>query len=155
MLGMFQKKVIKLQSPIPGRIVDLIEVPDQVFAEKMMGDGFAVIPSRGSVVSPFDGEVVMVFRTKHAVGLRSKEGLELLIHVGLDTVELNGEGFVAKVKDGDKIKIGDVLLEFDMDYIKQHGKDLISPIIITNMDRIKSLEMQKEGAPFAALVTLR
>lgn len=118
-------------SPIEGEAVDLAEVPDQVFSEKMMGDGVAIKPSSGTVRAPFDGEIVTDFPTKHALGLVNEGGLELLIHFGLDTVNLKGEGFDLKVTSGDKIKKGDVLMEVDLDHIRQNAKSDITPIIIT------------------------
>lgn len=145
MLGFKFKKSIFIKSPIPGQIVKLSEVPDQVFAEKMMGDGFAVIPSIGSVYAPIDAEILFVFKTKHAIGLKTREGLEILIHIGLDTVELNGEGFTCYVDAGDFVKAGDKLLDFDMDSIHHHGKNLISPIVITNLKIIKEFKIYQEG----------
>ncbi|KKK35084.1 PTS system glucose-specific transporter subunit IICBA [Salinicoccus sediminis] len=118
-------------SPIEGEAVDLAEVPDQVFSEKMMGDGIAIKPIDGTVRAPFDGEVVTDFPTKHALGLVNEGGLELLIHFGLDTVNLKGEGFDLKVAAGDKIKKGDVLMEVDLEYIRENAKSDITPIIIT------------------------
>lgn len=118
-------------SPIDGKAVNLKDVPDEVFSEKMMGDGLAIEPSTGTVRAPFDGEVATDFPTKHALGLINENGLEVLIHVGLDTVALKGEGFTLHVKTGDTFKKGDVLLEFDLKYIKENAKSDITPVIIT------------------------
>ncbi|WP_411842729.1 glucose-specific PTS transporter subunit IIBC [Salinicoccus sp. HZC-1] len=120
-----------IYSPIEGEAVNLSEVPDQVFSEKMMGDGIAIKPISGTVRAPFDGEIVTDFPTKHALGLVNEGGLEVLIHFGLDTVNLKGEGFDLKVVTGDKIKKGDVLMEVDLDYIRENAKSDITPIIIT------------------------
>lgn len=120
-----------IYSPIEGEAVELTEVPDQVFSEKMMGDGVAIKPTSGTVRAPFDGEVVTDFPTKHALGLTNEGGLELLVHFGLDTVNLKGEGFDLKVAAGDKIKKGDVLMEVELDYIRENAKSDITPIIIT------------------------
>ncbi len=109
----------------------LSDVPDQVFSEKMMGDGIAIAPTKGEVRAPFNGKVQMFFPTKHAIGLVSDEGTELLIHVGLDTVKLNGEGFTMQVEEGQTIQTGDVLLTFDLDYIRENAKSDITPIILT------------------------
>ena len=109
----------------------LTEVPDQVFSEKMMGDGIAIKPSQGEVRAPFNGKVQMIFPTKHAIGLVSDSGLELLIHIGLDTVKLNGEGFTLHVEEGQEVKQGDLLINFDLDYIRNHAKSDITPIIVT------------------------
>lgn len=118
-------------SPVAGEAVSLDEVPDQVFSERMMGEGIAIKPAAGEVRAPFDGEVVTDFPTKHALGLTNDGGLEVLIHIGLDTVNLKGEGFTSHIATGDTFKKGDILLEFDMDYIKDNAKSDITPVIIT------------------------
>lgn len=155
MLGMFRKKQLTLNNPIPGQVIDLVDVPDPVFSGKMVGEGFAVIPSAGLVYAPFDAQVVMVFKTQHAIGLKSKDGVELLIHVGLDTVELGGEGFKSLVKSDDQMRKGDLLLEFDMEFIKSQGKSLISPVIITNKNVLRSLSVQVGDQKEAATYTLK
>ena len=106
------------------------EVPDPVFSQKIVGDGMAVIPSEGKLLSPVDGEIISVADTKHAYGLRTAEGLELLIHVGLETVHLNGECFQVFVKPGDKVKAGDLLAEVDMAYLKERGINPITPVLV-------------------------
>ncbi|MCC5892347.1 glucose-specific PTS transporter subunit IIBC [Exiguobacterium sp.] len=121
-------------APMSGTILSLDDVPDQVFSGRMMGDGFAIEPSDGRVVAPFTGTVTTFFPTKHAIGLLSDDGREILIHVGLDTVNLKGEGFDAKVKEGDHVKAGDVLLEVNLDSIRDKVPSLITPIILTNGD---------------------
>ncbi|WP_020007326.1 glucose-specific PTS transporter subunit IIBC [Salinicoccus albus] len=120
-----------IYAPVEGEAVDLSEVPDQVFSEKMMGDGIAIKPENGIVKAPFDGEVVTDFPTKHALGLTNDSGLELLVHFGLDTVNLKGEGFDLKVAAGDTFKKGDVLMEVDLEYIRENAQSDITPIIIT------------------------
>jgi len=120
--------------PMSGTILSLDDVPDQVFSGRMMGDGFAIEPSDGKVVAPFTGTITTFFPTKHAIGLLSDDGREILIHVGLDTVNLKGEGFDAKVKEGDRVKAGDVLLEVNLDLIRDKVPSLITPIILTNGD---------------------
>ncbi|MDK8644121.1 PTS transporter subunit IIABC [Staphylococcus condimenti] len=121
-----------IYAPITGEAVDLSEVPDKVFSAKMMGDGIAIKPETGEVVAPFDGTVKMIFPTKHAIGLESKDGIELLIHFGLETVKLEGEGFEILVKENENIILGQPLMRVDLDYIKEHADDTITPIIITN-----------------------
>ena len=106
-------------SPIEGKILPITEVPDQVFSGKMMGDGFAIEPTEGTVVSPVNGEIVNVFPTKHAIGIQSEGGKEILIHFGIDTVKLNGEGFEALVAQGDKVKQGQPLLKVDLAFVKK------------------------------------
>ncbi|HCX2466878.1 TPA: PTS transporter subunit IIABC [Staphylococcus aureus] len=120
-----------VHAPLTGEVTPLSEVPDQVFSEKMMGDGIAIKPSQGEVRTPFNGKVQMIFPTKHAIGLVSDSGLELLIHIGLDTVKLNGEGFTLHVEEGQEVKQGDLLINFDLDYIRNHAKSDITPIIVT------------------------
>lgn len=120
-----------VHAPLTGEVTPLSEVPDQVFSEKMMGDGIAIKPSQGEVRAPFNGKIQMIFPTKHAIGLVSDSGLELLIHIGLDTVKLNGEGFTLHVEEGQEVKQGDLLINFDLDYIRYHAKSDITPIIVT------------------------
>lgn len=111
-MGKIQEKVTEevIYSPADGTVMDLSDVPDPVFSQKMMGEGIAVEPSSGEIVSPAEGEVIQIFHTKHAVGIRTRSGIELLIHVGLETVNMNGEGFTAHIKEGDKVKVGDPLI---------------------------------------------
>lgn len=138
-------KTVQLLAPLTGTAVDLSMVPDPVFSEKMMGDGFAIEPSEGIVVSPVDGEIMQVFPTKHAVGIRAENGAEILIHIGLETVSLKGEGFETHVKQGDSVKAGDKLVTFDLAIISEKAKSKITPVIITNTDQAASLEKLTEG----------
>ncbi|MBG3395597.1 PTS transporter subunit IIABC [Staphylococcus aureus] len=135
-----------VHAPLTGEVTPLSEVPDQVFSEKMMGDGIAIKPSQGEVRAPFNGKIQMIFPTKHAIGLVSDSGLELLIHIGLDTVKLNGEGFTLHVEEGQEVKQGDLLINFDLDYIRNHAKSDITPIIVTQ-GNITNLDF-KQGEPF-------
>ena len=123
-------KCSKILSPMTGEAVGLGEVPDPVFSQKIIGDGMAVIPSEGKLLSPVDGEVISVADTKHAFGLRTAEGLELLIHVGLETVHLKGECFQVFVKPGDKVKAGDLLAEVDLAYLKEREINPITPVLV-------------------------
>lgn len=127
-------------SPMQGTILPLEKVNDQVFSSKMMGDGFAVELTGSNVVAPFDGEITMTFPTGHAYGIKRDDGLEVLIHIGMDTVELEGKCFDMKVEKGQKVKQGDLLCKVDLDYIKEHGKSLISPVVITSKQPVKILE---------------
>uniref|UniRef100_A0A7U3YHW9 PTS system, glucose subfamily, IIA subunit n=1 Tax=Geobacillus sp. (strain Y4.1MC1) TaxID=581103 RepID=A0A7U3YHW9_GEOS0 len=150
MKKLFSKKIetraVEIYSPLDGEAIPLEEVPDPVFAQKMMGDGLAIIPKNGKVVSPINGKVVQIFPTKHAVGLVSEEGLEILIHIGLETVELNGEGFEVEVNAGETVKVGDPLINVDLDYLEQKHKEIVTPIIITNMlDKVGDLEYVKKN----------
>lgn len=124
----------KIIAPISGKITPLKAVPDPTFSKKMMGDGIALEPSNGKVVSPVKGEIVQLFPTKHAIGIKSEWGAEILIHIGLETVALNGEGFKAHVEQGDKVKVGDPLITFDLEFIKEKAASHITPVIITNSD---------------------
>lgn len=145
MFGLFKKKEQTIYAPISGTLHTLEEVPDPVFSQRMMGEGVAIQPIEGRVVAPFDGEIVNVASTKHAVGLRNKEGLELLIHVGLETVTLKGEGFEVYVNAGEQVKAGQLLLMFDLASIASKAKALISPVVITNQAEIqKELTISEE-----------
>jgi len=138
---LFGKKetLIDLIAPITGKVVKMEDVPDPVFSQKMMGDGMAIEPTEGVVVSPVHGEIVQIFPTNHAVGLRTQSGLEILIHIGMETVAMNGEGFKSHVAQGDKVKAGDKLVTFDLELVKEKAESTISPIVITNFDVVDSL----------------
>ncbi|WP_404454339.1 N-acetylglucosamine-specific PTS transporter subunit IIBC [Virgibacillus necropolis] len=131
--------------PVKGTMMPITEVPDQVFSQKMMGDGFAIDPEDGLYVSPVDGEILNVFPTKHAVGIQSESGHEILVHIGLDTVELEGVGFDVYVKEGDKVKKGDVLVKVDLDYVKANATSTVSPIVFTNLSENESVELLQSG----------
>lgn len=124
----------KILVPITGIVSSVKECQDPVFAGEMVGKGSLILPSEGKVYSPVDGEISMVAESKHALGITSNTGLEILIHIGLDTVELNGEPYTSHVSQGQKIKAGDLLMEFDIEKIKASGKAVESPVIITNAD---------------------
>ena len=141
MLNFFKKnKIVELTSPMTGKIIPIEEVPDKVFSDKMVGDGVAIEPVDGEIVSPIDGKVATIFPTNHAIGLVTKEGLEILIHIGLDTVELNGLGFKRLTEKDAKVKKGEPLMEFDPKLVEEKGKSPITPIIITNMDKVKKMK---------------
>ena len=142
MLGIFKKSVEVIKYPIEGTRIPLTSVPDEVFSKKMLGDGTAILP-QGSVVSaPCNCEVIQIFPTNHAIGLLTEKGIELLIHIGIDTVELKGNGFKRIASVGDKLKTGDPIVEIDKDVILQQGKKLETPIIITNMEIVKSIDTE-------------
>jgi len=136
----------EIVSPIKGEIVPLSEVPDQVFSQKLMGDGFAIIPSEGTVVAPVDGKIVNLFPTKHALGIESTDGREILIHFGIDTVNLKGEGFETLVSQGDEVMKGQPLLKVDLDYVKANAPSVITPIIFTNLGADEKLNILKQGS---------
>lgn len=133
-------------SPMQGTILPLAEVPDPVFSQKMMGDGFAINPTDGTVVSPVDGKVVTLFPTKHALGLESVHGREILIHVGIDTVKLEGQGFEALVEQGAEVKKGQPLLRVDLNAIKDKVPSIITPIVFTNLGDNASVQIVKQGS---------
>ncbi len=141
-----KKKEILIQSPLEGEILPLERVPDEVFSQKMLGDGFAVDPTNGTVVSPVDGEIVNVFPTKHAIGLKDTNGKELLIHVGLDTVNLKGEGFTSFVTDGQAVKKGQKLLEVDFAGIREKVPSIITIVVITNLADNENVVLNEQGA---------
>ncbi|MGG0595063.1 beta-glucoside-specific PTS transporter subunit IIABC [Bacillus altitudinis] len=127
-----QTNPYEVQAPMSGKVIPLSEVNDSVFSSEMMGKGVAILPDKGVVQAPFSGKVVTVTPTKHAIGLVSDDGIELLIHVGIDTVSLNGQFFDVLVKEGDEIKTGDHLLSFDIEGIQSNHLDVVTPIIVTN-----------------------
>ena len=129
-----EEKEIVIVSPLKGNAMALADVPDPTFAEGVLGQGAAVEPSEGKVVAPADAEVTTLFDTKHAIGLQLDNGAELLIHIGINTVEMEGDGFEAHVKEGDKVKKGDTLVTFDIDKIKAAGHPTVTPVIVTNTD---------------------
>jgi sugar PTS system EIIA component len=126
-------------SPLTGKVLGLEEVPDPVFSKRMIGDGIAILPTEGKVVSPVMGKVIQVFPTKHAVGIESKNGAEILIHIGLETVALNGEHFKTHVVAGQSINPGDLLVTFDLEEVEKKAKSLITPVIITNGEKLEQV----------------
>ncbi len=144
----------ELLSPLTGVIVPLEQVPDAVFSQKMMGDGFAIDPAEGIVKAPCDGEVMMVFPTKHAIGLKDRHGNEVLIHVGIDTVKMEGDGFEALVNPGDQVTAGTPLLRFDLEKVAAKAVSSITPCIVTNLDG-KSVTPLAQGQVTAGQPALR
>lgn len=135
----------KIASPVAGTAIRLSEVSDPTFAEGILGDGAAVIPGSGIFHAPADGEILTVFDTKHAIGFRTRQGIELLIHVGIDTVRLNGEGFKTYVKEGDLVHRGDVLMEVDLELLQKKGYEITTPVIITNTAECTSIAQVTSG----------
>ena len=130
----------KIYAPLNGKAVPITEVPDPTFAEGLLGNGIAIIPADGKVYSPFDGTVGTMFDTGHACALTSTTGVEILIHVGLETVGLNGEPFTIHVKDGDKVKKGQLLFEADLAAIQAAGLPIITPVLVCNVDDYSTIE---------------
>lgn len=126
------KSALEIFTPVNGKIIPITEVPDPVFGEKMMGEGIAFVPTDGKVCSPIQGKVIQVSPTKHAVGLAAEDGTEILIHIGLETVALKGEGFTVNVEVGDNVNVGQLLIDVDLDYIGKHASSIVTPMVITN-----------------------
>ena len=146
-----------LNSPVNGQVIPLSEVSDETFASEMLGATVAVEPADGKIVAPCDGEVINIFDTGHAVCIATQGGGELLIHVGVDTVKLEGKGFTKKVSDGDKIHAGDVLIEADLDTIKAAGYPATTMVILTNADQYSEVKKAEPKAADTrtAVMTLR
>lgn len=139
-MGLFgNKDKNKFVAPLTGKLVAIDVVPDPVFSQKMMGDGFAIIPEGNEVVSPVAGTIVNLFPTLHAIGIKSKDGHEILIHVGIDTVNLDGEGFTAHVAVGDKVTAGQKLITVDFAAIKDKVPAIITPVVFTDGTNIELL----------------
>ena len=152
-----EKNPISLLAPVSGELVQLEDVPDPVFSEKMMGEGIAINPAEGVAVSPIDGKIMQVFPTKHAVGIQAENGAEILIHIGLETVSLDGEGFTSHISEGDKVKQGDKLISFDLNIIGTKAKSTLIPIIITNsadMRSVKPADSKKVAAGEDEILTV-
>ncbi|MCA1010014.1 glucose-specific PTS transporter subunit IIBC [Halobacillus halophilus] len=132
-------------SPIKGKVMPITDVPDQVFSGKMMGDGFAIDPQDGKIVSPVNGKILNIFPTKHAIGLEAENGMEILVHIGIDTVSLKGEGFTALISEGDEVKQGQAIMEVDLDYIRKHAASAITPIVFTNLAEGQEVRVKASG----------
>jgi glucose-specific phosphotransferase system IIA component len=138
-LDRFKKKDTVLLAPQTGEAVPLEQVPDEVFSQKMLGDGIAILPTEDLVKSPVSGTVIQVFDTLHAYGIKSGDGLEILVHIGINTVGLNGDGFEALVKEGDTVAAGTPLARVNLELLKQKGIPAYTPVLITNMDEISAV----------------
>ena len=134
------ENTIDIMAPVTGEIVAIEDVPDVVFAEKIVGDGIAIRPTGSKMVSPCDGEIGKIFETNHAFSLETDSGIELFVHFGIDTVELKGEGFTRIAQEGQKVKMGDTIIEFDLEFLKKNAKSILTPVVISNMDEIKELQ---------------
>lgn len=141
----FKEKKEQIVALTNGQLVDISEVPDEVFSTKMMGDGFAMKTIDGIIVSPVDGKIGTVFPTKHAITINSVDGREILIHLGVDTVKLKGEGFEAFVKENQDVKVGDKLVKMDIDFIEKNAKSSMPIVIFTNLEGTESVKI-KEGS---------
>ena len=147
-MGLFDKLIhgnkIEIGSPVNGEIVPIGQVGDETFSQEMIGKGVAVMPSDGKFYAPADGTLESLFPTGHAFCINTKDGVELLVHIGIDTVNLNGEHFTIRSEQGAQVKKGDLIVEMDVDAVKNAGYDVITPVVILNHDSFKNLE-KKNG----------
>ncbi|MBD1571889.1 MULTISPECIES: PTS glucose transporter subunit IIA [Vibrio] len=131
---------IEIIAPLSGEIVNIEDVPDVVFAEKIVGDGIAIKPNGDKMVAPVNGTIGKIFETNHAFSIESDDGIELFVHFGIDTVELKGQGFTRIAEEGQSVKAGDTVIEFDLAYLQENAKSTLTPVVISNMDEIKELQ---------------
>ncbi|AUM96621.1 TPA: PTS glucose transporter subunit IIA [Clostridium botulinum] len=136
----FFKRENKIVAPVLGRVLELSEVPDKVFASKLAGDGVAIECEDNTIVAPANGVISLIFKTNHAFGITLEDGTELLVHIGIDTVKLEGKGFERLLQEGDKVKVGDPIIRIDREFIKAEGYSLITPVLITNPDNVKNIQ---------------
>lgn len=132
-------KEVKVYAPLSGEIVNIEDVPDVVFSEKIVGDGVAIRPTGDTIVAPVNGTIGKIFETNHAFSIESEEGVELFVHFGIDTVELKGEGFTRIAAEGQSVKVGDPVIKFDLALLEAKAKSVLTPVVISNMDEISNL----------------
>jgi len=140
MFGFLKRKVREINAPADGQIVALESVDDEVFSKKLVGDGVALIPMSDIFTAPIAGKVTKIFPTNHAYTIKSPKDLEVIVHIGLDTVKLEGKGFERVVSEGDEVKAGDPIIRVDLPYVREHAKDIITPIIISDVSDVKSID---------------
>ena len=131
---------IMVYAPVNGEIVAIEKVPDVGFAEKIVGDGIAIAPTGSTIVAPIDGTIGKIFETNHAFSIESPQGLELFVHFGVGTVELRGRGFSRLAEEGQEVKVGDPILSFDLEYLKDQVDSLLTPVVLANMEDVKYLD---------------
>lgn len=146
---------IDIFAPLSGELVPIEEVPDVVFAEKIVGDGIAIKPSGNKMVAPCDGTIGKIFETNHAFSIESDSGLELFVHFGIDTVELRGEGFTRIAQEGQRVKKGDTIIEFDLALLEAKAKSTLTPVVISNMDEVKEVTKHSGAVTQAEDVIMR
>lgn len=140
MFGFFKRKPREVFAPVDGQIVELESVKDEVFSQKMVGDGVAIIPVTGRFTAPIDGVVCKIFSTNHAYSIKNDKDLEVMVHIGLETVSLGGKGFTRIANEGDHVNAGDLIIEADLTYISTHARDIITPIIISDESTCKEIK---------------
>ncbi|MEX9817752.1 PTS glucose transporter subunit IIA [Providencia rettgeri] len=146
---------IEIIAPLSGEIVNIEDVPDVVFAEKIVGDGIAINPAGNKIVAPVDGTIGKIFETNHAFSIESDDGIELFVHFGIDTVELKGEGFKRIAEEGQTVKKGDLIIEFDLALLEEKAKSVLTPVVISNMDEIKELNKLTGSVTVGETVIMR
>lgn len=145
----------KIIAPISGNIIPIEDVPDEVFAQKMVGDGIAIIPTAsGTMVAPADGRVEKIFDTNHAFSIVTSSGIEVFVHFGMDTVQLEGQGFERLVEEGTVVKAGEPLIKYDFEFLKENAKSIITPVIISNSDDYSDLGKQSGAATVGETIVL-
>jgi glucose-specific phosphotransferase system IIA component len=140
MFGFLKRKTREIKSPVDGQVVSLESVEDEVFSQKMAGDGVAIIPMSDLFTAPIDGVISKIFSTNHAYSITSPKDLEVMVHIGLDTVALEGKGFERLMQEGDTVKAGDGIIRVDLSYIKAHAKDIVTPVIISDESDVKRID---------------
>lgn len=139
-----KKTIVTIYSPINGKVIELKEVPDEAFAQKMVGDGCAIEPDKGSICPSIEGQLMNIFPTNHAIIFETIDGLEMIVHFGIDTVKLDGKGF-QKLREPGPIKVGDEIVKYNLDEIKDNVPSTRSPIIINNMEKVEKIEVLSLG----------
>jgi glucose PTS system EIICBA or EIICB component len=142
-----EMSLVSFNSPVQGKMIPIADVPDNIFAGQLLGGGVAFIPDKGELLAPIDGKIIHVYPTNHALGMETEEGLQVLLHIGIDTSNLPGDWFEAVVQEGDTVKTGQLLVKFQLDQIKKHCKSMATPMVITNSDIVKSWSF----APYKAV----
>lgn len=133
-------KEVKIYAPLSGEIVNIEDVPDVVFSEKIVGDGIAIRPTGDTIVAPVNGTIGKIFETNHAFSIESEDGVELFVHFGIDTVELKGEGFTRLAEENQEVKVGDLIIKFDLELLQSKAKSVLTPVVISNMDEVTNLQ---------------
>jgi len=140
MFGFLKSKAKEIQAPVDGEVLALESVNDDVFSQKMVGDGVAIKPTSNVFTAPIDGVISKIFSTNHAYSIKGDKGLEVMVHIGLETVALEGKGFTRKSEEGERVKAGDAIIVVDLAYISEHAKDTITPVIVLEESEVKALE---------------
>ncbi|QDJ12948.1 PTS glucose transporter subunit IIA [Mergibacter septicus] len=139
---------VEIFAPLTGEIVNIEDVPDVVFSEKIVGDGIAIRPTGDEIVAPVDGVIGKIFETNHAFSMESDDGIELFVHFGIDTVELKGEGFQRIAQEGQKVKKGETIIKLDLSLLESKAKSILTPVVVSNMDEISHMD-KKTGETVA------